>query len=91
MILSPNMKAFDLSQEPDAMREAYGKTPFGSGCLLARRLVEAGVTFIEIDLDGWDTHQDNFHAHHGAGRQARSAVRPIDRRLEAARPARFDA
>ena len=60
LVLSPNMKAFDLSQEPDAMREAYGKSTFGTGCLLARRLVEAGVTFIEIDLDGWDTHQDNF-------------------------------
>ena len=60
MILSPSMKAFDLSQEPDAMREAYGKTQFGNGCLLARRLIESGVTFIEIDLGGWDTHADNF-------------------------------
>ena len=60
LILSPKMKTFDLGQETDAMREAYGKTKFGSGCLLARRLVEAGVTFIEINLDGWDTHADNF-------------------------------
>jgi uncharacterized protein (DUF1501 family) len=60
LILSPKMKTFDLSQETDAMREAYGKTKFGSGCLLARRLVEAGVTFIEINLNGWDTHADNF-------------------------------
>lgn len=60
MILSPEMTAFDISKEPDAMREAYGKTQFGAGCLLARRLVEAGVTFIELDLGGWDTHQDNF-------------------------------
>ena len=60
MILSPSMKAFDISQEPDTMREAYGKSQFAAGCLLARRLVEAGVTFIEIDLGGWDTHQDNF-------------------------------
>jgi hypothetical protein len=60
MILSPKMKAFDLSQEPDSMREAYGKTQFGNGCLLARRLIESGVTFIEVDLGGWDTHQDNF-------------------------------
>ena len=55
MVLSPNMRAFDLA-EPDAMRDAYGKTQFGSGCLLARRLIEAGVTFIEIDITGWDTH-----------------------------------
>jgi uncharacterized protein (DUF1501 family) len=60
MILSPKMKAFDLSEEPDSMREAYGKTQFGNGCLLARRLIESGVTFIEVDLNGWDTHQDNF-------------------------------
>ncbi len=60
MILSPNMKAFDLNKESDSMREAYGKTQFGNSCLLARRLIEAGVTFIEIDLAGWDTHADNF-------------------------------
>ncbi len=60
MILSPSMKAFDLSQEKDPMREAYGKTQFGNGCLLARRLIESGVTFIEIDVGGWDTHADNF-------------------------------
>jgi hypothetical protein len=60
MILSPSMKAFDLNQEPDSMREGYGKTQFGNACLLARRLIESGVTFIEIDLGGWDTHADNF-------------------------------
>ncbi len=60
MITSPEMKAFDLSQEKDAMREAYGSTPFGAGCLLARRLVESGVTFVEVTLNGWDTHADNF-------------------------------
>jgi hypothetical protein len=60
MILSPRMEAFDLSKEADKMRDAYGRTPFGAGCLLARRLVEAGVTFVEIDLGGWDTHEDNF-------------------------------
>jgi Protein of unknown function (DUF1501) len=60
MILSPSMQAFDLSKEPDKIRDAYGKTQFGNGCLLARRLIESGVTFIEIDLGGWDTHADNF-------------------------------
>ena len=61
MILSPQMKAFDLNQEKDSMREAYGKTPFGSGCLLARRLVESGVTCVEVNLGNWDTHDDNFN------------------------------
>lgn len=60
MVLSPGMKAFDLSQEADSMRDAYGKSQFGASCLLARRLIEAGVTFIEIDVNGWDTHNDNF-------------------------------
>lgn len=60
MILSTEMKAFDLAQEPESLRSAYGKTQFGSGCLLARRLIEAGVTFVEVVLNGWDTHDDNF-------------------------------
>jgi uncharacterized protein (DUF1501 family) len=42
------------------MRDAYGETPFAAGCLMARRLVEAGVTFVEVTLGNWDTHQDNF-------------------------------
>ncbi len=60
MILSPDMKAFDLAKESDKTRDAYGRHNFGAGCLLARRLVESGVTFVEVGLDGWDTHQDNF-------------------------------
>ena len=61
MILSPRMEAFDLSKESDKMRDAYGRTQFGAGCLLARRLVEAGVTFVEVNQEGWDTHDDNFN------------------------------
>ena len=60
MVRSPRVRAFDLSQETAASRDRYGRTPFGQGCLLARRLVEAGVTFVEVELNGWDTHQDNF-------------------------------
>jgi hypothetical protein len=60
MVLSPNIKAFDLSHEPDSLREQYGKSAFGQGCLLARRLVETGVTFVEVRSNGWDTHQQNF-------------------------------
>jgi hypothetical protein len=59
MILSPRMKAFHLDDEPPALRDAYGRTPFGQGCLLARRLVQAGVTFVEVRSNGWDTHQEN--------------------------------
>src|SRR5262249_22792027 len=50
-------KAFDLSPEPAAVRDAYGDHGFGRGCLLARRLVEAGVPFVEVYLANWDTHE----------------------------------
>jgi hypothetical protein len=60
LVRSPRLGAFDLSLERDAVRDRYGRTPFGQGCLLARRLVEQGVTFVEVELNGWDTHQDNF-------------------------------
>jgi uncharacterized protein (DUF1501 family) len=51
---------FDLDREPDRVRDAYGRTLFGQGCLLARRLVERGVPFVEVTLGGWDTHNNNF-------------------------------
>ena len=60
LINSPKIDAFRLDEEPLAVREAYGMNRFGQGCLMARRLVEAGVKFVEISLDGWDTHQNNF-------------------------------
>src|SRR6516225_1096635 len=60
MVLSPRIKAFDVGQEKEALRDRYGRNPFGQGCLLARRLVESGVTFVEVASNGWDTHQDNF-------------------------------
>ncbi|MEZ6088356.1 MAG: DUF1501 domain-containing protein [Pirellulaceae bacterium] len=65
---SEDAKAFDLSQEPDELREAYGKNVFGQGCLMARRLIQRGVPFVEVSLGtgstsvGWDTHSDNFNA-----------------------------
>jgi hypothetical protein len=69
MIHSEAAKAFDLSQEPASVRDSYGKGVFGQGCLLARRLVEQGVPFVEVSLSsssagsfGWDTHANNFEA-----------------------------
>jgi uncharacterized protein (DUF1501 family) len=52
---------FRLDEEPARLRDAYGRNRFGQGCLLARRLVERGVSFVEVTLDGWDTHTDNFN------------------------------
>jgi uncharacterized protein (DUF1501 family) len=60
MIHSPKMEAFDLEREPAKLREAYGEGEFAAGCMMARRLVERGVTFVEVGSRGWDTHQDNF-------------------------------
>jgi uncharacterized protein (DUF1501 family) len=51
---------FRLDEEPAALRDRYGRNRFGQGCLLARRLVERGVSFVEVTLEGWDTHGDNF-------------------------------
>jgi uncharacterized protein (DUF1501 family) len=48
--------AFDLAREPAAVRDRYGRSAFGQGCLMARRLVEAGVPFVEVQSPGWDTH-----------------------------------
>ncbi len=55
-------KVFDLTQEKDKDRDRYGRNLFGQGCLLARRLVEKGVPFVEVNLGNWDTHNDNFGA-----------------------------
>jgi uncharacterized protein (DUF1501 family) len=59
LMRSAAAKAFDLEVEKAPVRDAYGRNLFGQGCLLARRLVERQVPFIEVTLDGWDTHGDN--------------------------------
>jgi hypothetical protein len=60
LLRSKEAQAFDLSREPAPVRAAYGDSDFGRGCLLARRLVEVGVPFVEVTSPGWDTHKDNF-------------------------------
>ncbi len=74
LMRSPAVKAFDLSAEPAALRETYGSTAFGDGCLLARRLVEAGVKFVEVVLDGWDTHTENSTMVKGLSEQVDPAM-----------------
>lgn len=71
MMGSAQLRAFDVEEEPDAVRERYGDSGFGRGCLAARRLVEVGVRAVEVTLDGWDTHVDN---HEGT----RELVRVLD-------------
>ncbi len=63
MMTTEQLKAFDLRQEPFAVRQAYGETRFGQGCLMARRLVETGVKAIQVTLNGFDTHANNFEGH----------------------------
>jgi uncharacterized protein (DUF1501 family) len=60
LMTTKQMTAFNVNQEPSTARDQYGTTPFGRSCLMARRLVEAGVPFVEVDFGGWDTHQNNF-------------------------------
>jgi hypothetical protein len=60
LMQSQGGKVFDLSEEKPEIRDKYGRNLFGQGCLLARRLVERGVPFIEVTLGGWDTHNQNF-------------------------------
>lgn len=57
---SEELKAFDLNQEKKEDREKYGMNPFGQGCLLARRLVEHDVKFVEVTFGGWDMHTDLY-------------------------------
>ncbi|MBM3457659.1 MAG: DUF1501 domain-containing protein, partial [Armatimonadetes bacterium] len=60
IVYSPTARrAFDLHQEPDSLRDRYGRTPLGQACLLARRLVEGGVQAVSIFKGGWDTHGKN--------------------------------
>lgn len=68
MMTSEQLKAFQVEDEPAELRAAYGDTPFGAGCLIARRLVEVGVRSVEVNLDGFDTHANNFS---GQSTQAR--------------------
>jgi uncharacterized protein (DUF1501 family) len=65
-------KAFNLDEEPSGLRDAYGRNLFGQGCLLARRLVERGVPFVEVTLGSWDTHVQNFEL-----------LRPLSQTLDA--------
>ncbi len=60
LLTSDQMKAFKVDSEPQPMKELYGNSGFGRGCMLARRLVESGVPFVEVNMGGWDLHQNCF-------------------------------
>jgi len=62
LMKSDDLAAFDIGKEPKELRDAYGRNQFGQGCLLARRLIEHNVRFVEVVSGGWDTHTNNFEA-----------------------------
>ena len=88
MITAPETKkAFEIEKEPAKLREGYGKNRFGQSCLLARRLIQAGVRFVTVTDGSWDTHQNNFKS------LKSSRIPPLDKAipqlladLEAAEP-----
>src|SRR5205823_8465117 len=57
---SGGQNPFDLTREPERIRDLYGREEWGQGFLVARRLVEAGVRMVQVNLRGWDTHQNAF-------------------------------
>jgi hypothetical protein len=59
MMASEQIQAFEIEREAQGVRDAFGDTPFGRGCLTAVRLVEQGVTCVEVELSGWDSHVEN--------------------------------
>ncbi len=80
---SKDLKAFDLSEESSETRALYGSGRFAQGCLLARRLVQHDVRFVEIQLGGWDTHYDNFAGVEGRCKEFDQAYAALIKDLEA--------
>jgi hypothetical protein len=62
LVLSPRTRSFGLDHEPARLRDAYGRSPFGQGCLLARKLIESGVPIVEVQSSGWDTHGNELES-----------------------------
>ena len=74
LMQSEDLAAFDINKEPQNLKDAYGNDQFGQGCLLARRLIEHNVRFVEVVSGGWDTHTNNFDS-------MRDKCPPLDRAL----------
>jgi uncharacterized protein (DUF1501 family) len=74
LMQSKEAQAFDISLEKSESKSRYGTGKFAEGVLMARRLVEVGVPFVEVALGGWDTHQDNFERVKNLSGQVDSAL-----------------
>jgi uncharacterized protein (DUF1501 family) len=82
LMSSEQLAAFDVTAEPAAVREAYGDTDFGRGCIVARRLIETGVRSLEVTLQGFDTHARNFTGHSAQAATLDPAIAALVRDLE---------
>jgi hypothetical protein len=82
LLKSKELKAFDLDEESAKARESYGESTLGQGCLLARRLIESGVRFVEVSAGGWDMHRDCFEAMPERGPQLDQALSALLADLE---------
>jgi uncharacterized protein (DUF1501 family) len=82
MVLSAKLKAFELGSEPDKVRDAFGRNGFGQGLLLARRLVETGVPFVEVRRGGWDNHGDLWRAVPNLAREVDTGLAGLIRDLK---------
>ena len=74
LMKSDGLRAFDLNQEEDSVRDKYGRNRLGQGCLLARRLIESGVRFVEVISGGWDMHRGVFDSMANKGPELDNAV-----------------
>jgi len=79
---SVDLQAFDIAQEKPAVRDRYGDSKIGLGCLLARRLVESGVRCVEVEFGGWDMHRDVFDEMDEKGPQLDRAMAALLEDLE---------
>ena len=82
LMTSQQMQAFKVTKEPQSIKERYGENEFGRGCLLARRLVEANVPFVEVDFGGWDNHSNIFSTLEGKLPQMDQAMSALVADLE---------
>lgn len=81
MMGSEQLAAFEIDGEPEGVKSAYGDTSFGRGCLAARRLLERGVRAIEVTLDGFDSHVNNYETHKARGAELDPALATLVREL----------
>lgn len=83
LLKSEELKAFDINQESSETKALYGNTPFAKGCMLARRLVQNGVRFIEVQTGGWDMHNGIDQAMNTTGKGMDAALAALLQDLSA--------